>query len=106
MSDDYKTDLLYAILAMDSYNRGYGSGVANLGVSTATNVVKLGTWEIDKRDATFVFDQDAFNAGFYAIAYRNTANEVVISYRGTDFNGKLPSLGVVSRSSHNHHSSS
>ena len=107
MSDDYKTDLLYAILAMDSYNRGYGSGVANLGVSTATNVVKLGTWEIDKRDATFVFDQDAFNAGFYAIAYRNTAtNEVVISHRGTDFSGKLPSLGDVSRASHTYHSSS
>lgn len=42
-----------------------------------------------------------FNAGFYAIAYRNTAtNELVISYRGTDFKGKLPSLVDVCRASH------
>ena len=27
MSNDPQADLIYAILAMDSYNRGYGSGI-------------------------------------------------------------------------------
>jgi hypothetical protein len=30
MSNDPKADLIYAILAMDSYNRGYGSGITEL----------------------------------------------------------------------------
>lgn len=91
MSNDPKVDLLYAILAMDSYNRGYGAGIDNLGVSSDTETYSIGNWVIDKKDASFVFDQEAFNAGFYAIAYKNTAtDEVVISYRGTDFNVRLP----------------
>ena len=30
MSSDPKTDLINAILSMDSYNRGYGSGIKGL----------------------------------------------------------------------------
>ena len=90
MSNDAKGDLIYALLALDSYNRGYGAGINGL-----TENDTVGTWSISTT-STDEFQQDAFNAGFYAIAYRNTANEVVISYRGTDFNGKLPSLGDFS----------
>jgi hypothetical protein len=32
MANDPKTDLIYAILTMDSYNRGYGSGIKDLGL--------------------------------------------------------------------------
>jgi hypothetical protein len=30
MSSDPQADLIYAILTMDFYNRGYGSGIAGL----------------------------------------------------------------------------
>ena len=33
MSDDPQADLIYAILAMDSYNRGYGSSIPGYGDS-------------------------------------------------------------------------
>jgi hypothetical protein len=104
MTNDPKSDLIYAILAMDSYNRGYGSGITNLSQSSGTT---LGEWSVVRNADDSESLQNAFNAGFYAIAYRNTAtNEVVISYRGTDFNGKLPSFGNVSRARHTHHASS
>ena len=100
MAESCKSDLIHAILSMDSYNRGYGSGINGLDVSGTIGQFSL-------RAANPQEQLDWFNAGFYAIAYRNTAtNEVVISYRGTDLNGKLPSLGDVSRASHIHHSSS
>jgi len=90
MSNDPQADLIYAILTLDSYNRGYGSGINGLEVSTEEKSVKIGNWTIDKRDASFVFGQQAFDTGFYSIAYKNNSNDdVVIAYRGTDFNGKL-----------------
>ena len=78
MASDPKTDLIYAILAMDSYNRGYGTGIRGL-LDTTTS--KIGNYTIydSKRDA------QAFAAGFYAIAYKN-GTDTVIAYRGTDFN--------------------
>jgi hypothetical protein len=101
MPNDPKADLIYAILAMDAYSRGYGRPLSGLEETGA-----IGNWTIGT-NAFEQFGSDAFNAGFYAIAYRNTAtNEVVIPYRGTDFNGNWPSLGVVSRASHTRHSSS
>lgn len=100
-SDRLKSDLMYAILAMDSYNRGYGSGIEGLDDSQS-----LGMFTVRAEASTELGATEVFNAGFYAIAYRNTANEVVISYRGTDFNGNWPSLGDVSRASCTHHSSS
>lgn len=65
-------ELMYAILAMDSYNRGYGEGI------------KHGETAIG--NAAFVQDdisQEAQAAGFYAAAYSYN-NETVISYRGTN----------------------
>jgi hypothetical protein len=81
MANDPKADLIYAILSMDSYNRGYGSGIKNLG-----NSGFLGSWELLPDAENRPTITGAFNAGFYAIAYKNTTTgETVISYRGTDF---------------------
>ena len=112
MSADPKADLIHAILALDAYNRGYGFGITGLDApkfgsdGNPLSDVRIGEYSIYRQSNTAA-GSDAFNAGFYAIAYRNTAtHEVVISYRGTDFNGNWPSLGDVSRASCTHHSSS
>ena len=84
MSSDPKSDLIYAILAMDSYNRGYGSGIKSL--SDAKGVT-IGDWKIEETAETLLVPGAAFNAGFYALAYKHAdTGEVVISYRGTDAN--------------------
>ena len=85
-------DLFLAVLAMDSYNRGYGQGI----VLTDT---KLGTATIleDSEDFFRTSGQaegelyPAAASGFYAIAFTVgegveglTAGTTVISYRGTD----------------------
>lgn len=70
-----------SILAMDSYNRGYGQGVKNLPV--VANVTKLGAATI-KTDSIIELGGNAQSAGFYAIAYEWNG-EKVISFRGTDF---------------------
>jgi len=79
-------DLMLAILAMDSYNRGYGQGICGLDATHA----QIG-------DATFLKQSDIdpnnaeFKAGFYAAAYTIgegvdgiASGSTVISYRGTD----------------------
>jgi hypothetical protein len=43
MANDPKTDLIYAILTMDSYNRGYGSGIKDLGTGAS---VRIGNYSI------------------------------------------------------------
>ena len=74
--------LFRAILAMDSYNRGYGAGISNLvdtGLGTATIL-------FDAEDSeSFPQGEDdaAQDAGFYAIAYQLSDGSKVISYRGT-----------------------
>lgn len=63
MSNDPKSDLIHAILAMDSYNRGYGAGISDL-----TESGQIGSFVIGENS-----NQDGwFTAGFYALAYRNT----------------------------------
>lgn len=76
MSNDPKADLIYAILAMDAYNRGYGSGVTELSDEAGT---QLGNYSVTRNadDPGSI----AFNAGFYALAYRK-AGGTVIAYRG------------------------
>lgn len=37
MSNDPQADLIYAILAMDSYNRGYGSGITVTEITVTGN---------------------------------------------------------------------
>jgi len=67
-----------AILAMDSYNRGYGSKLSNLGESVTD---KIGNYYISNTKG----DLDAQSVGFYSVAYQhNDTGAQVISYRGTD----------------------
>lgn len=88
-------DLFLAILAMDSYNRGYGQGVVVDG-----NAIGNATFELP------TVPQAWKDAGFYAIAY-NWNGKTVISFRGTDtfasdpftggsdiFNGWVSALGT------------
>ncbi|WP_156892485.1 hypothetical protein [Salaquimonas pukyongi] len=71
-------DLMYAILSMDVYNRGYGEGIEGLGGLGAS----IGTATITQQSDTGVNDPEVA-AGFYAVAYEWNG-ETVISYRGTD----------------------
>jgi hypothetical protein len=89
MNNDPKIDLIYAILAMDSYNRGYGTGISALPSSGM-----IGNYQII-RQSDITPGSEGVNAGFYAIAYKNIdTGEVVIAYRGTDANLVSP-LGAV-----------
>jgi hypothetical protein len=81
MSNDPKADLIYAILAMDVYNRGYDSGISNL--DEEGEFAKIGGYSIIQE----ISQSDWFNTGFYAIAYKHdTTGKIIISYRGTDKN--------------------
>lgn len=73
-------DLFLSILAMDSYNRGYGEGLGNL--EAVPHVTRLGNATIIQQSDTDSGDPGV-DAGFYAIAY-DWNGETVISYRGTD----------------------
>jgi len=44
VANDPKTDLVYAILALDLYNRGYGSGIKDL--SNKINSAEIGQYTI------------------------------------------------------------
>ena len=72
-------DVFRAILAMDSYNRGYGAGVTGL---LDTQGTQIGTAAISGRSSS-AENSPEVNADFYAVAY-NWNGETVISYRGTD----------------------
>jgi hypothetical protein len=86
-------DLFLAILAMDSYNRGYDAGLMDngendpdgLGDSPGTAVGGATILDVD-------LPQGAQAAGFYAVAYQ-TQYGTVISYRGTDFTHVISSKG-------------
>ncbi len=80
-------ELFLSILAMDSYNRGYGAGVA--GLSNAVGTL-IGTAHIARR--TEDGDILAQQAGFYGIAY-DWNGETVISFRGTDNFSANPTQG-------------
>lgn len=74
-------ELMYAILAMDSYNRGYNVSINVEGTSVGSATISNDSLILnsDTNDSNRV-DQ---GAGFYAIAY-SYEGETVISYRGTD----------------------
>lgn len=71
-------DLFTAIVAMDSYNRGYGSAV-DFGTNSDAQGTRIGNATVfwNKGDSV------AQAAGFYAIAYTYNGG-TVIAYRGTD----------------------
>lgn len=75
------TDLMRAILAMDSYNHGYDESVNSLGgVGERIGNAKI----VMQSNADLTSDER--KAGFYAIAYDTNGDGKadVISYRGTD----------------------
>ncbi len=84
-------ELFLSILAMDSYNRGYGAGIAD-GDSNDTNGLGEAGSQIGSATVKAVelpFGSQA--AGFYAVAYTVgagvegiTPGTTIISYRGTD----------------------
>jgi len=80
-------DMFMAILAMDSYNRGYEAGIGD-GQNVVNGVDEDGLGaEGSQIGNAVVIQQDiseaAEAAGFYAVAYQWNG-ETVISYRGTD----------------------
>lgn len=76
-------NVFLAILSMDSYNRGYGSRIKELG----DKGTKIGNSVVGEDAQSLLTKGSAEAAGFYAIAYDWTHDgktERVISYRGTD----------------------
>jgi hypothetical protein len=75
-------EVILSLLALDSYNRGYGQTIFGLPASES-----IGRADID-RDSLVLGSTSAGRvdeaAGFYAIAY-DWNGETVISYRGTNF---------------------
>ena len=71
-------DVFLSLLALDSYNRGYGQNVGGL-----TNSGMIGNATI-LRQSNITENPDEVQAGFYAIAYQ-WQGQTVISYRGTNF---------------------
>ncbi len=72
--------LMKAILAMDSYNRGYNEGLQ----ITTGNVIGLQVGNYTITQQSDILNGSAeVDASFYAIAYQYNG-ETVISYRGTD----------------------
>ncbi|MFB0613000.1 hypothetical protein [Aurantiacibacter poecillastricola] len=89
-------DVFLSLLALDSYNRGYGQNVLlNEGDSTA-NQNKAGRRIGNATILTDANDPEgvAQAAGFYAIAYEWN-DETIISYRGTNFESTVPPGGSV-----------
>jgi hypothetical protein len=71
-------DVFLSILAMDSYNRGYGQGINGL-----ADMGSIGSATI-LRQSNILAGSTEVNVGFYASAYLWDGVQV-ISYRGTNF---------------------
>jgi hypothetical protein len=76
-SSGISPELLLAILAMDSYNRGYDPGLALTGI-------QIGSANLLTDSSQKLGLEITSAAGFYAAAYTLADGTVVISYRGTD----------------------
>ncbi|WP_299862495.1 hypothetical protein [uncultured Hoeflea sp.] len=72
-------DLFLSILSMDSYNRGYSAGIADL---SDDNETSIGNARIVRASSSLDTSPEVA-AGFYAVAYQWNG-QTVISYRGTD----------------------
>ena len=70
------SELMNAILAMDSYNRGYNPGISGLGGEGSA----IGTATV-KKDATQLLDAGVAEApGFYAVAYQWNGETIMASW--------------------------
>ena len=80
-------EVFLSLLALDSYNRGYGQSVLlNAGDSTSGQGEAdrlIGTARISRQSDVEV-GTPGVSAGFYAIAYEWNG-ETIISFRGTNF---------------------
>lgn len=77
-------DLFLAILAMDSYNRGYDAGIKNAGDDDPDGLGEFGSRIGNASVMAVSLPEGAQAAGSYAVAYE-TQYGTVISYRGADF---------------------
>ena len=77
------TELMKAILAMDSYNRGYNAGLSDAGPDDQDGLGEFGKKIGNATVLNFSLPSNAQSIGFYALAYSYNG-ETVISYRGTD----------------------
>ena len=85
-------DLFLSILAMDSYNQGYGVGVEHGKTTIGTATIRTDSERVFRDPNAGEGDISAAqSAGFYALAYdigadgpEGLAGTTVISYRGTD----------------------
>lgn len=75
--------LMKAILAMDSYNRGYAQGVNVTGSQIGNATVKQDSLVFGTQIVNGQTVRNDATQSFYAIAY-DYNGEKVISYRGTD----------------------
>ncbi len=87
-------EVFLSLLALDSYNRGYGANVGSLAESGGIGTATIRPFEPGEQDGWEA-------AGFYAIAY-DWNGETVISYRGTNFptnlTGSSPAFLLASES--------
>ncbi|MEX2490603.1 MAG: calcium-binding protein [Nitrospirales bacterium] len=83
-------ELMYAILAMDSYNRGYNAGIEGLGGKDS----QIGIATVGEDAETLLEQGSAVAADFYAVAYEWNG-KTTISYRGTDnFVTEIPGVDL------------
>lgn len=75
-------DLFMAILAMDTYNRGYNSSMGNKDTGLGGVGSQIGNASVSKQSDQAV-NSAAVNASFYAQSYMLNG-KTIISYRGTD----------------------
>lgn len=73
-------DLFMAILAMDTYNRGYNPAISGLSDAAGT---QIGNATLQSTSATKLPQGVAEDASFYAQSY-TWNGQTVIAYRGTD----------------------
>lgn len=80
-------EVFLSLLALDSYNRGYGQNLILADGDAASGVSEIGR-KIGGATVSAQSDVDpdtaGVNEGFYAIAY-DWRGETIISYRGTNF---------------------
>jgi hypothetical protein len=70
------SDIIYAILSLDSYNRGYDAGIIFEGSD-------IGGYTIGQSSTDLLGLLPSSNVGFYAQVY-TYGTEKIISFRGTD----------------------
>ena len=75
-------DVFLSLLALDAYNRGYGSNVGDLAEEGFIGTASIREFQPREQDGWQA-------AGFYAIAY-DWIGERVISFRGTNLVDGLP----------------